>query len=44
MNKKNLNIDKNLPVEHPDYKLQIAELLRSNLTPGRIGEKLNTYH
>ena len=29
---------------HPDYKTEIAETVKSNLTPTRIREKLWEYH
>lgn len=30
--------------QRPDYKTEIAEILRSSLTPKRIQERLQDYH
>lgn len=31
-------------VSHPDYKIEIAEIIKSNLTPKRMRERLMDYH
>lgn len=41
MNNKNLMTSS---VRHPDYKTEIAALLRRRLTPGRLREELFNYH
>ena len=33
-----------VPVAHPDYKSEIARIIKSNLSPVRIREKLGDYH
>lgn len=33
-----------VPVAHPDYKSEIAHIIKSNLSPVRIREKLGDYH
>lgn len=33
-----------VPVQHPDYKAEIIDVLRSNLAPKLKQEKLSTYH
>ena len=45
-----MNAKKEIPneniafVQHPDYKNEIADIIRSNLTPKLIRERLSTYH
>ena len=43
VNKKNLN-SKNVIEQRPDYKTEIAEILRSNLTPVLMRERILSYH
>ena len=42
--KKNLPEELNLPIQHPDYKAEITEIIRSRLTPKRKAYKLTDYH
>ncbi len=45
-----MNTKKNIPngsiviTQHPDYKTEIVEILRSNLTPKRMRERILDYH
>lgn len=45
-----MNAEKNVMTEnmviaqHPDYKMEIVEILRSNLTPGLIKKRILDYH
>ena len=43
VNRKNLN-SKNVIEQHPDYKTEIAEILRGNLTPVLMRERILSYH
>ncbi len=43
-NKKNNPAEVPAVSQHPDYKTEIASIVRSNLTPRLMGEKLLTYH
>ncbi len=41
----NINIDpETLEIQPPDYKLEIAEILKSNLTPKALKDKMMDYH
>ena len=41
---KNLLNDTAITAQHPDYKTEIAGILRSSLTPGLMRERLRSYH
>lgn len=45
MNAKKAVMNENLVnAQHPDYRAEIVEMIRSNLTPGRMKERLLDYH
>lgn len=45
MNAKKVMTTENLVnTQHPDYRTEIVEMIRSNLTPGRMKERLLDYH
>ncbi|MBP3314044.1 MAG: magnesium transporter [Oscillospiraceae bacterium] len=44
MDQKNFPEELNLELQHPDYKAEILEIVRSRLTPKRKAEKLTDYH
>lgn len=44
MDQKNLPEELDLELQHPDYKAEILEIIRSRLTPKRKAEKLTDYH
>ena len=41
---KNLLNDTAITAQHPDYKTEIAGILRGSLTPGLMRERLRSYH
>ncbi len=43
-NKKNISPEIGSVAQHPDYPAEIAAIIRSNLTPKRIGEQIQNYH
>ncbi len=44
MNMKNPNINEAAMTQHPDYQAEITAILRSNLTPKMMEEKISAYH
>ena len=45
MNEKNMIQNENIVmVQHPDYKMEITEILRSNLTPKHMRDQILAYH
>lgn len=44
MEKKNMAGDVAVVTQHPDYKTEIAAILRSGLTPKRMQERIQDYH
>lgn len=42
--KKTLTNEPAVHTQHPDYRMEIAEMVRSNLTPGRMKTRLLDYH
>lgn len=41
---KNMATENIMTTQHPDYKREIVEILRSNLTPGLMRERILDYH
>ena len=42
--KKTVSIENNMTAQHPDYKTEIIQILRSNLTPKLMRERILDYH
>lgn len=42
--KKNVAVESSVIAQHPDYKAEIVEILRSNLTPNLMREGILSYH
>ncbi len=43
-NKKNFSTEIGTTAQHPDYPVEIAAIIRSNLTPKLMGEQILNYH
>ena len=45
MNEEKKTLEENgVALQHPDYKNEIAAILRSNLAPAKLGERMGDYH
>lgn len=42
--RKNISIENRMLVQHPDYKMEIVHILRSNLTPKLMRKRILDYH